>query len=288
MFIAFAVEQIPPFLLSCIRYWMAAVILFALAGALGQLKDLQWAQIKRSVLVGMAFIGIGSGGVAWALQRLDSGFTALLISSQPLIVVFLLWAIRGKKPTLLSFFGIALGMFGVYLLVSQNEIVASTDQWHALLMILTCLLVWGRTSIYVGTADLPKSFIVNTGFQMIGGGAVCYAISLALSEPAVAWGQLDSFIWFSLFYLIVLGAALVFIAFNYLLKNVSPEKVATSTYIHPVIALLLGWYFRDELITGQSIAAAAIMLTGVFFINFEWAFIKARLQSFRRYLSKAQ
>jgi drug/metabolite transporter (DMT)-like permease len=67
--------------------------------------------------------------------------------------------------------------------------------------------------------------------------------------------------------LIVFGSIVAFTAFNYLLKVVSPEKVATSTYVNPVIALLLGWYFLDEQITGQSIAAASILLTGVYFIN---------------------
>jgi len=56
-------------------------------------------------------------------------------------------------------------------------------------------------------------------------------------------------------------------SFNYLLRAVSPEKVATSTYVNPVIAILLGWYFLNEKITGQSILAAAILLTGVYFIN---------------------
>jgi len=52
-----------------------------------------------------------------------------------------------------------------------------------------------------------------------------------------------------------------------LLKVVSTEKVTTSAYVNPVIALILGWFVLDETITGQSIFAAAILLTGVYFIN---------------------
>ena len=60
---------------------------------------------------------------------------------------------------------------------------------------------------------------------------------------------------------------MAFTSFNYLLKVVSPEKVATSTYVNPIVALFLGWYFLGEKITGQSILAAVILLTGVYFIN---------------------
>ena len=67
--------------------------------------------------------------------------------------------------------------------------------------------------------------------------------------------------------LVLFGSIVAFTSFNYLLRVVSPEKVATSTYVNPVIAMLLGWYLLNEQITAQSIIAAVVLLTGVFFIN---------------------
>ena len=67
--------------------------------------------------------------------------------------------------------------------------------------------------------------------------------------------------------LIIFGSIVAFTSFNYLLKVVSTEKVATSAYVNPVIALFLGWYILDEHLSLQSIVAAIIILTGVYFIN---------------------
>ena len=67
--------------------------------------------------------------------------------------------------------------------------------------------------------------------------------------------------------LIVFGGITAFTAFNYLLKNVSPEKVSTSAYVNPVIALFMGWYFLEETLTTQSIIASCVLLTGVYFIT---------------------
>ena len=67
--------------------------------------------------------------------------------------------------------------------------------------------------------------------------------------------------------LIIFGGVVAFTAFNYLLKVVSPEKVATSAYVNPVIALFMGWYFLDEKLTTQSLIASLILLTGVYFIT---------------------
>ncbi|MEZ4985631.1 MAG: EamA family transporter [Saprospiraceae bacterium] len=66
-------------------------------------------------------------------------------------------------------------------------------------------------------------------------------------------------------YLVLFGSLVAFTSFNYLLAKVSPGKVATSTYVNPVVALLLGWGFNGEQITGQSLLASAILLTGVFY-----------------------
>jgi drug/metabolite transporter (DMT)-like permease len=58
-----------------------------------------------------------------------------------------------------------------------------------------------------------------------------------------------------------------FTSFNFLLKNISPEKVSTNTYVNPIVAMFLGGYFLKEPITTQSIIAALVLLTGVYFIN---------------------
>ena len=63
--------------------------------------------------------------------------------------------------------------------------------------------------------------------------------------------------------LILFGSIAAFTAFNYLLKEVSTDKVATSAYINPIVAVFLGWYVLDEKITAQTVIAATILLTSV-------------------------
>jgi len=60
---------------------------------------------------------------------------------------------------------------------------------------------------------------------------------------------------------------MAFTAFNFLLKNVSPTKIVTSTYINPVVALILGYYLNKEGISWQSLLAAGLLIVGVVLIN---------------------
>ena len=134
-------------------------------------------------------------------------------------------------------------------------------------MILGCMLSWAYGSLFVAKVELPKNFFVNTGYQMFSAGFILLIVSLFLGELWTLPTQWVLKTQFSMLLLIVFGSIIAFTSFNYLLKKVSPEKVATSTYVNPIVALFLGWYFLNEQITGQSILAAVILLTGVYFIN---------------------
>ena len=268
MFVAITVEDIPPYLMSSIRFSSAALLLASLTILLNRYHSVSAKQLKNAIFAGFLLIGCGTGGVAWALQFVDSGFTALVISGQPLLIVLMMWAIDRKRPATQSFGGIFLSMLGMYLLVSQNELIEHSDQWKGIAAILFCMVAWGFGSIFVTKVDLPKPQMINNACQMLSSGFFLLLFSFILESPRnFEFSSISTNGWLALSFLIVFGAVIAFSAFNYLLTKVSPEKVATSTYVNPIIALILGWWIRDELVTVQSIIAAGIMLLGVFFIN---------------------
>jgi len=262
-----AVMELPPFKLAAIRFLVASLLIFLIAKLMGIPLKISKKQLKNAAIAGFLFLTFGNGVVVWALKYVDSGITALEISAQPLVVLLLMLIFQGKKIQAMSIVGIVLGMIGMYLLVSQKEIINNENSVIGLIMIFTCMLSWGYGSLFVAKADLPKNFFVNTGYQMFTGGIMLLITSLLLGEHwsnPIAWsGRVQ----FSMLILITFGSIIAFTSFNYLLKYVSPEKVATSTYVNPIIALILGWYFLNEQITGQSIVAAVVLLTGVYFIN---------------------
>ena len=268
LFALFAMDELPPFLMAGSRYGTAGLLLLALAYVLGRNEPMTSNQFKNTFFAGILMLGIGGGFVFWGLQFLDSGVTALIIAGQPLLILFMMWGVQGKKPHKQAYLGILLGMIGMYLLVSQKTLIANPNQWKGVLCIFASMLSWGYGSLFLGTADLPSSKMMSSSIQMIVGGAFLVVISSFLETPSsVNWLALQDTTYLAMAYLIVFGSIIAFSAFNFLLANVSPDKVATSTYVNPIVAMFLGWYFRDELITNQSILAASIMLMGVFFIN---------------------
>ncbi|MCM4156836.1 EamA family transporter [Gramella sp. AN32] len=262
-----SVSQLSPLMLAGIRFTTAGGLIFLLSLGLGKSLRITKKQFLNSVFAGVLFLVIGNGGVVWALRFVDSNFAALEISSQPLVILLLMWLLQGKKIKKESVIGIILGIAGIYLLVSQKQVIGDNQSIWGMLTIFLCMMSWGYASIFVGNADLPKNYLVNTGYQMLSGGILLLIASMLLGEEWLALTSWEPQVQISMILLVLFGSIVAFTSFNFLLKRVSPEKVATSTYVNPIIAMFLGWYFLDELITVQGILAAVILLTGVYFIN---------------------
>lgn len=267
LFNYFAIQAIPPFLMSGGRFLAAgsALYIFLLLRKTPAPTLRQW---MWSILLGILFLALGTGGMVWALQYIDTGFAALLVAIDPLVIMLLLWLIQGVRPGRGGLFGAILGMIGMYLLLGQPQMTAHPKAWLGLIAVSVSLLAWAFASIFVSKLDLPANRIQRSAMQMLGGGVVLVVFSVLSGEAqrfslaAVDWKAGLSWL-----YLVAFGSILAFSCFNYLLSKVSPEKVATSTYVNPLVALVLGWAFNNETITNTALVAGGLMLTGVYFIN---------------------
>jgi|TARA_R110002051_G_scaffold81751_1_gene145941 drug/metabolite transporter (DMT)-like permease len=273
-----AVGELPPFMLAGIRFATAGILIFVISKLSGISIAISRKQLINATFAGFLFLTFGNGVVVWALKYIDSGFAALEISAQPLVVLIMMRILQGKKIQPMSIIGVVLGVIGIYLLVSQKEVLQMENSILGMIMIFLCMLSWAYGSLFVGTADLPKNYFVNTGYQMFMGGLMLGLASLLFGEEWTSPLIWSSEVQWSMILLVIFGSIVAFTSFNYLLKVVSPEKVATSTYVNPIIALLLGWYFLNENISVQSVVAAVILLTGVYFIN-----TKKKLVGFSRF-----
>ena len=262
-----AVSEMAPLFLASLRFITAGILIMIIAKLMKVSLKITKNQFVNSAIAGFLFLVYGNGVFVWALKYVDSGFAALLASTQPLFVLFLMRLIDGKKMQKKSIIGVCLGLLGMYLLVSQKDITTSEGSVLGIFMILTCVLSWSYGSVFVAKADLPKNFFVTTGYQMLIAGFLLAISSLIFKETWISPLEVSFKVQLSMVLLIFFGGIVAFTAFNYLLKVVSTEKVATSAYVNPVIALFMGWYFLDEKISTQSMIASAILLTGVYFIT---------------------
>ncbi len=280
---AYAMDELPPFILIGSRFTLAGVILGSATYLWSKKQPITSRQLRNAIFAGILMLGFGAGLTFWSVQYLDTGLIALIIAAQPLILILMIWVLQHKKPTAQAYIGIFLGMTGMYFLMNQDILITTTRQWIGVLFIFLSMLAWGYGTLLVNKGDMPKPHGINSAIQMITGGVFLLVVSFFFEDhSSLDITALQSTTWLAIGYLVFFGSIIAFSAFNYLLTKVSPEKVSTSTYVNPVVAMFLGWFFRDELITSQSIFAAAIMLTGVFFINMKPEYPKQIIKRFRK------
>ena len=264
--ILFAIETIPPFLMAGTRYLTAGVILYVWARAQGAPRPslLHW---RSAAIIGAFLLLVGNGGVVWAEQRIDSGLAALLISTEPLWIVLMVWLQSGRKrPNPKVVAGLVLGFVGLMMLVKPSG-SASIDLLAATVVVLASVS-WAWGSLYGQRAPLPTSPLATTGMQMLAGGSFLMIASAATGEPArFVLSEVSMRSWLSLGYLVVFGAIVAFTAYVWLLRVAPPVLVSTYAYVNPVVAVFLGWAFADEPLTAGTLIAAAVILTGVALIT---------------------
>ncbi len=81
------------------------------------------------------------------------------------------------------------------------------------------------------------------------------------------WQQVSLNAWLSVLYLVTMGSLAGYSAYIWLLKIRPATQVSTNAYVNPVVAVLLGFFFAGEIISGVQLAALAIILSSVFIIN---------------------
>lgn len=272
LFLAVAVRELPPFLLSGTRNFTAGVLLFGwyrLRGAAAP-TALQW---RNAVIVGVLLLGVGNGAVTWSGKREPSGVVALVVSLVPLWLLVFGWiGHKGVKPAALEVIGVLLGLAGVAMLVRPHTDAAGTITAGVSLLGLSVLLMstlsWSGGSLFARQLPPMPEPMLGSGMEMMAGGTALLLLSLltgdwtALDASTLTWKGIGS-----LLYLIVFGSIVGFTAYKYLLARVPPALVGTYAFVNPVVAVALGWAVLGEPLTWPIVLAMVTIVSAVAMIS---------------------
>ncbi|MEY3051880.1 MAG: hypothetical protein RLY31_1665 [Bacteroidota bacterium] len=263
----YVIQDIPPMITTGSRYLMAGILLVALQWRHG-IPNVSARQWRNAVVSGFMLLSVGTGCLVWAVQYIPSSLLALMVAFQPLLVLLLMWSFYGKRPNTMGVMGTVLGIVGMFILVSQEQLVANEMGLPGMAAVLVSLLSWGVASVRMARLDMPASGFLSSGIQMMVGGSLLLLVAVPFGEYRhLTLDTIASRSLYAWLYLVVFGSVAAFSAFNYLLKVSTPEKVASASYINPVVAMLLGWGLNQEQISLQSLVSSLFLLSGVFIIN---------------------
>ena len=261
------VGVLPPFLFAGLRFLAAGLLLLVGALAFGDRLPRAAADWRRASIAGVLLLAGGNAFVVWAEQYTPSGVASVFVVTVALWMAFFGSVIPGGSgsPGWRVILGLLVGFLGTALLIGANprEILAADLRGP---IALTCASAfWSLGSIYAKRNPTESSPYMTAAIQMLAGGTVVSLVGTALGE----WGawHLHARGALALGYLVVFGSIVGYSAFGYALRHAPATIVGTYAYVNPVIAVLLGWLLLRESITGRMVAAIALILAAVVWIQ---------------------
>ena len=259
--IRIGVRNLPPLLFAGGRFLLAGTLLMAVALVLRERFPRTTREWRYMLLFSLLMITFSNGLSTLAMRHIPSNEGALLAAGTALWIAWLgALGPKGHKLTLRGMLGLLLGLAGVALLVWPRESAPSGHfGWQALVLIGG--LSWAVGTVVYRNAALPIGPVAFNAVMMLLGGTWLLLGGIVTGEPP-RWGWQPAGL-VALVYLALVGSALAYTAYTWLLKYSPADRVATFAYVNPAIAAVLGWAVLGETLGPAEVAGMLVVLAGV-------------------------
>jgi drug/metabolite transporter (DMT)-like permease len=250
-----------PFNVAAIRFFLAGIVMAAIApmmGARWPRRRSEWALI---VAVALLMFAGDYGAVYWSEQYIDSGLTAILFATLPLLTLAVAHVyLPGERVTASKLAGTLLAFVGVMALFADHARIDARQLWPMLAVIggALCAAMASVASKRYGAG--LDSAALNAPSMLIGA-VVLAGVSLATGDGFAL--PPDSATWGAVLYLALAGSVLAFLVYFSMLKTWSVMSLSFISVFTPAIALILGFIFLDERPTMWSVVGATLIVAGV-------------------------
>jgi len=232
----------PPALLGGVRLLIAGTVLLAFARWRGTSLAITRRDLSTSAIVGLFLLCGGMFSSMLSEQRIDSSLAAIVVAAAPLWMALAEGLLPGMdRPSRRGIAGLVIGLVGLIVLVAPRigGVTGTPSELIGIGIQMVGSWLWVTGSIVSKRRPLTTDGAVATGYEMLIAGVVLSVVAAGLGDfghvritPSGVWATL---------YLAVVGSAVAFTAFMWLIRNVRGSTVMTYAYVNPAVAVALGY-----------------------------------------------
>jgi len=263
LFIKLGLEDLPPFTFAGVRFVIAAAILLVVIAVRRLPLPRERGDWRLIALTGVMAFAVNYGLLFWGEGRTSSGLAAILQTIIPAFgLVIAHYYLPDERITPGKVGGIALGIAGVVLIFSDQ---ASTEGKSALAG--SAAIVTGAFSVAYSNVLVKARARHIEPAVLAAGQMICGLVPLLLLGVTLE-GNPFKFHWTplalaSLLYLALVGSAIAFLLFYWLVRNMDVTNTMLIPLVTPPIAVLLGWLVLNESLTWRTAAGALGIMSGI-------------------------
>ena len=255
----------PPFMLATLRLGLAGCILLGLGRLRRHSVRVAPGDILPLIVTG-SFLWVGGHAwIVWAAQHADSGFAALLFGSMPLWAALLGVILHGKTINRGEALSLNLGFSGIVFL-SFNSLSGGDMSGEAILSLIVLFVApisWALGSMCFASRIKKVPSLVAAGYQQLFAAVICFIWSVSCGEHVQNPSPSS---WLALAYLTLFGSVLASFSFASALRTLPHSLAMSFAYVNPVVAIFLGWFFLNEVVTSSMLWGAALIVLSIMFM----------------------
>ena len=260
--VSIGVKYISPLWLVTYRLIIGAIIVIIYVKFKGlnlpNIRDKRWIWYFAMGLIGMVipFFLLSTGQVI-----IDSGLTAIMVGTMPLMTVILAHFFTNEKLSITKIIGFIFGFIGIVILFLPSDFsIEITENWFSQLIIIIAAFCYAVTTIIAKRApDTPAT--IGACMMLICAATACLFVALLTGFPSSMpplFGILTAF------GLGVGSTAFASILLLYIIDQTGPSTVAKINYFVPLASVIFGVIILDEILSIRIFIAFVIILIGMF------------------------
>jgi drug/metabolite transporter (DMT)-like permease len=260
--IKIGLESIPPIISAGYRFTLASILILGVI-SIKKIK-IQTDVTAIKLYLSMAFFSFifPYGLIYWAEQFVPSGLTAILYAVYPFsIAIFSLVMIPSEKIGINKIVGIIISFTGLYVIFSESFTGNLDNYILGLIAVFISAIMQSSIAVSIKKYGHHLHPLAMNFYPMLIAGIVLLVYGFIIE------GQLkiryDYKAFFSVFYLALFGSLITFTSYYWLIKRVNIIIVSLITFITPIIALCLGWFFYREELSMHQLVGCFLVLVGL-------------------------
>jgi drug/metabolite transporter (DMT)-like permease len=259
-------DSMPPFLAAGLRFSVASLILLALVTIRRVPVPMTTEARKLYGTLGVLSFSLPFALVYWGQQFIPSGLSSILFAAYPLwVALFSHLFLPSERLDVYTIAGVIVGFAGLVVIFSGDLHWSDPHAAFGMAAVLLSTMVQAYALIAVkkyGQAVSP--YAMNLMGMAVGAVLLLIASFVAESDASVQWNAAALG---SIAYLAVFGSVIAFGTYYWLLKRTRAVYLSLTTFLNPIVAVLLGAVILGEALATSVFAGAAMVFAGILVAN---------------------
>jgi drug/metabolite transporter (DMT)-like permease len=269
LWIKIAVQELGPFTLVAFR------LLFGILGLALIVAYMRpaWPRSRRLwgalAILGTINTAIPFVLISWGEVYIDSAVASILNSSVPLFTTVIAhYFLKDDRITSQRLVALALGFAGVVVLVLRDLGGDSQGGYLALLgqgAVLLASLSYAFSAVYARRNTEGVTPIVRALVPLIAADSLIWVGASIIESPIVL--PQSRLVWTAILWLGLIGSAIAYLLYFYLIHSIGPTRASMVTYTFPVIGVALGVVFLNEILDVNLAVGAILIIASIVIVN---------------------